>query len=129
MARINFDKDQPVIVLDVAIKGKGKVIENARMALDTGATYIMIPWKIANVLGLEPEIVKERIDITTASGVEKVPQVELESVSVLGKIANNIKAIVHDLPQKSYVDGLLGLSFLRHFNLYISFKDGYLELK
>ena len=32
-------------------------------------------------------------------------------------------------PAKSYVDGLLGLSFLRNFNLHIGFKEGYLELE
>ena len=127
MVKVNFDVNQPVIVLDVAIKGK--VIENAKMALDTGATYIMIPWKIAKVLGLEPEVAKERIDMTTASGVEKVPLMNLESVSVLGKTAHNVKAIIHDLPQRSYVDGLLELSFLRNFNLHLNFGEGYLELE
>ena len=127
MVKVNFDVNQPVIVLDVAIKGK--VIENAKMALDTGATYIMIPWKIAKVLGLEPEVAKERIDMTTASGVEKVPLMNLESVSVLGKTAHNVKAIIHDLPHRSYVDGLLELSFLRYFNLHLNFGEGYLELE
>lgn len=127
MARINFDVNQPVIVLDAAIIGK--VIENAKMALDTGATYIMVPWKIAKALGLEPEMSIERIDMTTASGVEKVPLINLESVSVLGKTAHNVKAVVHDLPPKSYVDGLLGLSFLRNFNLHLNFRECYLEME
>jgi len=42
---------------------------------------------------------------------------------------SNVKAIVHDLPAKSYVDGLLGLSFLRNFELNINFREGCLELK
>jgi len=54
--------------------------------------------------------------------------VSFDSVRVLGKEAKNVKAIVHDLPAKSYVDGLLGLSFLRNFNVHLNFKEGTLEI-
>ncbi len=66
--------------------------------------------------------------MVTASGVELAPIIELKSMSVLGKKAFSIKAIVHDLPPKSYVDGLLGLSFLKNFELRINFRKGELEL-
>ena len=49
--------------------------------------------------------------------------VTVQSVSVLGKRANDVKAVVHDLPQRSYVDGLLGLSFLKNFRLAIDFRE------
>jgi clan AA aspartic protease (TIGR02281 family) len=112
----------------VKIKAEDVVLE-PKMALDTGATYVMISWDMAEKLELKPELSRERIETVTASGVEKAPLVELPSVSVLGKEARNIKAIVHDLPPKSYVDGLLGLSFLRNFNLQINFREGYLEIE
>jgi len=64
----------------------------------------------------------------TVSGVEKTPIVTLEAVSVAGNEIRNIKALVHDLPPKSYVDGLLGLSFLKNFNIYFNFEQGFLEL-
>ena len=35
----------------------------------------------------------------------------------------------NDLPEKSYVDGLLGLSFLKRFRLYLDFQTGILELE
>jgi len=88
----------------------------------------MIPWILAKALGLKPEISEERIETVTASGTEIVPLVILESVKVLGNEAKNVKAIVHDLPAKSYVDGLLGLSFLKNFNLSLNFRDGILEI-
>lgn len=125
--KIRFDPKQPVIVLRLLLKGR--VIEIARMALDTGASYIMIPWKIAKALGLKPEISKETTQIITASGIEMAPIVTLQSVT-LGRITlKRIKAVVHDLPAASYVDGLLGLNFLRNFKITLDFRKGILELE
>ena len=99
------------------------------MALDTGASLCMIPWKVAEILELHPELSKEKIDITTASGVLTVPLVIVDSITVSKNEVNNIKVLVHDLPPKSYVDGLLGASFLSNFELCINYKKGYFELK
>ena len=133
MVKYNFDPLQPIIALYVGIKGnkrnKGNMVIRSKMALDTGATYLMVSWEMAEVLGYEPELSKERIDMTTASGVEKVPLITLKSVSVLGKRARNVKAIVHDLPPRSYVDGLLGLSFLKNFKVCLDFRKGILEIE
>lgn len=122
-----FHPKDEVIILIVKIKGK-KVIR-ARMVLDTGATYVMISWKMASALGLRPEISKARVKITTASGIEMVPQIVLSSVSVLKKRVKNVAAVVHDLPPGSGVDGLLGISYLKNFEVNINFKKGYLEIK
>lgn len=128
MGRLSFDPTTPVIILDVEIKGESE-ITTKRLALDTGATFLMIPWVVAELIGYKPELSKEKTEMITASGVETAPIITLKQVSVLGKTANNVQTIVHDLPPKSYVDGLLGLSFLRRFSLHIDFKDGYLELE
>ena len=108
MVKISFDKGASVIVVDVLIKHKTRR-KKVRMAFDTGATYMMIPWEVAE-------------------SIEKVLVVELLHVRIGNTEASSVKAMVHDLPPKSYVDGLLGLSFLRNFNLHINFKDGYFEL-
>jgi len=98
------------------------------MALDTGATYTIAPWDIAAALGYEPERSKERVDMVTASGVERAPLITLESVSLGGEEIEKVQALVHDLPPRSYVDGLLGLSFLRNFRLSLDFERGILKL-
>jgi len=127
MVKHDFDISAPIIVLEPEIEGCDSV-RTLKVALDTGATYMMIPWEIAEVLGYNPELSKERIDMTTASGVEKVPLITLKSVSVLGMKAEDIKVAVHDLPQRSYVDGLLGLSFLKNFKICLDFRQGILEI-
>jgi len=48
---------------------------------------------------------------------------------VLGAEAEGVAVVIHDLPTKSRVDGLLGLSFLRRFNIGLRFKDGFLEFE
>lgn len=120
-----FDPLTPVIVLDVEIEGSTEKTTK-RMAFDTGATYILLPWEVAELIGYEDS--KEKTTLITASGVELAPIVTLKSVAVLGKKVKNVKAVIHDLPPRSYVDGLLGLSFLRNFNINLNFKEATLEL-
>ena len=85
MSGFRFNTKAPVIILTTLLEGKGNSKQKIRIALDTGATYTMIPWKTAEVLGLEPELSKERIEIITASRVEKAPLVTLKSIVVLRK--------------------------------------------
>ncbi|MBI4653291.1 retroviral-like aspartic protease family protein [Candidatus Kuenenbacteria bacterium] len=98
------------------------------MALDTGATYLMIPWRISESLGLRAEISKEKISMTTASGTEQAPLVTLKSVKAFGREVKEIKTMIHDLPSTAYVDGLLGLSFIKNFKWEIDFYKGTIKL-
>ena len=50
-------------------------------------------------------------------------------ISVLGKEVRDTPCIVHDLPETSHVDGLLGLSFLRGFKVCLDFQEGILEIE
>ncbi len=126
--KIYFDPDSSFIIIAPTIFGRNGLKKKIDMVLDTGATYTMIPWEIAEVLGYEPASCKQKIELVTASGVEKVPCITLQSISISEKNVNDVKAIVHDLPAKSYVDGLLGLSFLKQCILSIDFKNGLLEI-
>lgn len=128
MSKFRFNIKAPVIILTVLLEGQGSVKQKIRVALDTGATYTMIPWETAEILGLEPELCKERMEIITASGVEKVPLVTLKSMVVLGKRIEKAEVVIHDLPPKSYVDGLLGVKSLVDLKLKIDFEKGILEV-
>ena len=68
--KLRFDPESPTIVVTptiIGINGRRKV----DMALDTGATYIMIPWDIAAMLGYSPELSKERVELVTLQVVLK----------------------------------------------------------
>lgn len=126
--KYSFDPDTPIIVVEANLKGE-KVTERLKMALDTGVTYTMIPWKAAEILGLKPEMPGEKVDITTASGVQSVPLVVVNSLSLGTMSIEDTEVVVHDLPERSHVDGLLGLSFLRNFKICMDFKEGVLEIE
>lgn len=125
----SFNPASPVIVVAPTCSGQDGEKAKITMALDTGATYTMIPWEVAEVLGYTPELSKERIEMVTASGVERAPLLTIRTIRFLNKKTENVKVVVHDLPPKSYVDGLLGLSFLRNFNITIDFRKGYVEIQ
>ncbi|MDP2928285.1 MAG: retropepsin-like aspartic protease [Candidatus Omnitrophota bacterium] len=128
MAKINFDSQSPVIAVDIILEGERGTKRGIKVALDTGATYTMIPWEIAEALGYKPEISKEKVTLITASGVETAPVIEVKKIKFLGESIDNVPVVCHDLPPKSYVTGLLGSSFLRHFKITIDYLKGILEI-
>lgn len=125
--RFYLDSVESVAAIPVELVGMDSRLI-IKMAVDTGATLVMVPWAVAEFLGYDPATSKERVSITTASTVEKAPLITLKEMTVLGQSLKNVKVVIHDLPPESRVDGLLGLSFLSRFNLKMMFKEGYLEL-
>src|SRR5437867_6748792 len=99
------------------------------MALDTGATYMMVPRHVIKALGYTSRKGRRTISITTASGTQTAGLLTLDSVKVLGKSVRKVPAICHDLPPQSPVDGLLGLSFLKWFDVDLHFRSGRLEFR
>ena len=128
MAKINFDPQSPVIAIDINLESEGGIKRRIRVALDTGATYTMIPWEIAEALGYRPERSKEKVTLITASGVETAPLIEIKKIKLLGEGLDNVPVVCHDLPPKSYVTGLLGSSFLKHFKITIDYPKGIFEI-
>lgn len=130
MGRYRFDPTAPVLVVFIAVQGRQPVQQRRlKVALDTGATYTMIPWEIVQALGYHPERSRRRIEMMTASGIAIAPLVKVKAIKALGQTVKELEVLVHDLPSASRVEGLLGLNFLRAFKLTLDFKRGVLELK
>lgn len=127
MSKLTFDPQTSSIVIKAKMESV-RGIAYADLVFDTGASLVMLPWKLITGLGIhiDPE---KTIKTTTASSVETSPLVTIPKLSVLGYTVRNVECIVRDLPEESYVDGLLGLSFLRHFNISLQFDRGILDLK
>lgn len=92
-----------------------------KLALDTGATYTMVPAEILRDIGYDPALSKKRIEISTANGLVLSPLVTVSQISSLGITVKNIKVVCHSLPPESPVVGLLGLNFLVHLPAFIEF--------
>lgn len=127
MARIRLDPDLPAIVVGVTLESR-VAKRRIKMVVDTGATYSMVPWEIAEALGYRPDLSSKRITLVTASGVERVPLIKVDVMRVLGKGIRDAEAICHDLPARSYVDGILGLRSLRELKAKLDFESGVLEI-
>ena len=126
MSHKSFTSDGSVIVLDADISSK--ITVHTRLVLDTGATFVILPWRIINALDIRIDS-DSLVTMSTASTVESTPLVILPKVKVLGNTVNKVQCLVKDLPPESGVDGLLGLSFLRHFILHLDFPHGMLSFK
>ena len=71
MAELRFNQKSPIIT--VFAKIEGEKTRRIKVALDTGATYVMIPWKIAEILGYNQEVSLKKTKIITASGIQHAP--------------------------------------------------------
>lgn len=125
---MRLDASAPIIVVEVELVGESatRIVD---MALDTGATYTVVPWVVAEALGYAPAASGRRVNLTTASSVEVVPLISLKGTRALGVEATEVETACHDLPPGSPVEGLLGLSFLRSFDIDLHFRQGVLELR
>jgi len=123
--KMRFDPSS-LIILDVTVKARRFAV--SKLVLDTGASYVVISWRLATAVGINIDPNKT-LQTTTASSIETVPAITIPEMAVFGKTVKNVHAVVKDLPPGIPVDGLLGLSFLKNFKITIDFKKGLLSLE
>lgn len=126
--RYPFEKPGPLIIVTVRLVHGDKTAD-VEVALDTGAVTTTVNSSIAEYLGCNPGGSQERRRIVTASGIEWCSVVHVDKVTACGKTLENLDVICHDLPSATTVRGLLGENFLKNFDLRISYKEKYVELK
>jgi len=122
-----FQRQQGLIVVSVEIEGPVKSIV-MRLALDTGATITVVSAALLIATGYDPALAPARVQVTTGSGVEYVPQLALSKVSALGEERLGLAVLCHTLPPSAGVDGLLGLDFFQGRVLTIDFRAGQIDL-
>jgi len=102
---------------------------NARLMLDTGATFVSLSENVARRLGLDlstKRIIKLRLaDGSVADGTA----IMLDSVRVGDAYVRDVRAVVMTTSPSDNHDGLLGMSFLRGFYIHFDPAAGKLTLK
>ena len=67
--------------------------------------------------------------MTTGSGVEFAPRIEIIKIEVLDRVKESFPIICHTLPPSAKVDGLIGLDFFRGTILSIDFVSGSVDVQ
>lgn len=117
-----FNPHHGLIVVGAELYGpSGSIV--LRLSLDTGASTTMISIAPLVAAGYDRALVGERVQVTTAAGVEFVPRLRVERLSSLGCHRADLAALAHTLPPSAGIDGLLGLDFLRGQQLSINFRE------
>lgn len=91
------------------------------LILDTGAATTLIDPDILLAAGYEPGKPIRRQAMTTASGYAYAPVLVIRKIEILGLSVKNIEVVAHSLPPNIPFRGLLGMNFLRQFNVHLEF--------
>lgn len=126
-APARFPSSIPLVVRNVSVCGPKRSLQ-VDMVFDTGADITLLSWSVLRFLGYDPVVSRLRRRISTANGIIVVPLLRIESIAVRGATASKVEVIAHDIPELAETQGLLGLSFLKHFRTIIDYKKGYVEI-
>ncbi|NOY61999.1 MAG: TIGR02281 family clan AA aspartic protease [Gammaproteobacteria bacterium] len=103
-----------IIRLSIALNGYGAPF---RFILDTGASYSVITRATADALGISVPSGASTVTLNTANGRTRAALVTLDSIDLNGAVVYNSEVAILD--SLGRFDGLLGLTFLRNFNVEI----------
>ncbi|MEW6171323.1 MAG: retropepsin-like aspartic protease [Candidatus Omnitrophota bacterium] len=125
---VEFMRDQQSMIIDVIINAK----LNVKLILDTGASLVVLRKDLAKELGIDTSNLNSDMKIILADGREaKAKHIVLRSVRAGESQAENIDAaiLIDDTKNSLLGDGVLGMSFLKHFNFKIDQKENKLILE
>ena len=127
MGYISFNPTAKSIFLHLKVGSiNADTTRDILVALDTGASTTMIPPEVATDLGYDLSNPNEQM--ITASGIVLTKRITVRKLTAIGETVENIDVVCHDLPEGSIIEGLLGLNFLRYFDVNILFSTGTIEL-
>ena len=102
---------------------------DAHLIVDTGATMTVISYDLGIELGLLSGSDVSLNTVNTAGGSVQVSMTKVGTMQVGAATASNVAVAIHDLPDGiSGVSGLLGMSFLRNFEVTLDADRGLLRL-
>lgn len=113
-----------VILLNVRLNDRTLI----RMMLDTGAKYTIITPNVAARLELDLQQAR-RVPVTTATQLETAALTQISQIDIEELVVRDVQAAVLPLPTALGIDGLLGMSFLRHCRMVLDGPNQSLEFE
>ena len=103
---------------------------DARLILDTGASHTILSREVSDNLDLLSNHPTATVTLKTAGGPVEAEVVRMSSIRVSEAEVRNSLVAVYDLPDAPPgVDGLLGLTFLKEFEMTLDAGNGVLFLR
>ncbi len=122
---IPLRKQGDSLYVDVKLNGKA----SARLLLDTGASVTQISHRLAKKLRIKKNQ-GVPLEVRIANGqMVRGRKVRLKEIRVRSVRVTDVTAIVLDQEVASDTDGLLGMSFLKHFSFEVDAEKGELLLQ
>ena len=118
-AETTFDLIGDLIGVDAVVTGPAGTAQ-VKLILDTAAVLTTIVPGIAESIGYS-EALRVGWSVTRTAAAEERGYIVRAEVSTLGFTMPNHRVVVADLGYG--IDGVLGINFLRHFNLEIRFAE------
>jgi clan AA aspartic protease (TIGR02281 family) len=125
---MRLDPNANSIIVPVEVYGNGEY-RAIDMLVDTGATFVSVPVGFLEKLGYDLAQSGQHLSLHTANGVRSAPLFTVQRISVFGIEASNIDTLCMTLPGENRLRGLLGLSFLRLFDMDVHFKQRVLRFQ
>ena len=102
----------------------------ARLIVDTGASHTLLSRTIAQDLGLFSLPPVALVTLHTVGGSVQSEVVQIDSIQLAGAEVRQSLAAIHDMPDAPPgIEGLLGQSFLRQFEVTVNAAKGELQLR
>jgi len=125
MTQVPFNPEASLLIFPCTIECRH--IGEVRLALDTGASTTTIREDALTDIGYSPKSLTDLVSFSDASQSHLVPRVTLKSFSLAGARIDNLEVLAYTIPDG--IDGVIGLNFLRHFNLNLNFDRGILTME
>ena len=91
-----FEPDQGLIIVRTEVAGpSGTVV--LRLALDTGATSMVINVALLVAVGYDPALAPDRFQMTTGSGVEFAPRISVNKIVAFGQERTGFPVLCYTL--------------------------------
>ena len=100
-----------------------KTWRSVKVAVDTGATYTILPPDVLLDIGYDPAVSDTRLELSTANGLVIAPVLRVREMKCLGLTLKQVEVVTHHLPPESPVEGLLGLNVLCHYRPFQTFRN------
>lgn len=114
MADHPYYVNKRLIIVPVKIFSLTHFLE-VNFVLDTGASHTILDYRLARSLGYTEAKTISPSRIRTATGKEEGYRVRIEAIEALGEKLSPFEVACHSLYEQG-VNGLLGMTFLEHFD-------------